>query len=408
MDLPNIAHPYAGHFRLIAYIRQVLQAMDRFTRSFRTSAVPFSLSLDLHGNRRIFAKSPVTGTLDLFSERSRETARAVKAHYPESQFHPWFDIFFDFLSQDEEAFRSSRIQSIGVLADNYRALSSQRYLFGYPDINSVLDYLNSFFTEFYRSVQESRERGKSFQRTAKETRQSLMQYSAHLIEKAPDPYVAQFNIHRSCGVHGDTPVQHHEICTLRKLFVKELKKEIPESVYLGYSILLRSNAKSGYWLDAFVFLSGDVLRPIAEVVDTLLASWNARTLTNRAECVGALLAPYQGHGALSQATLATMTLATEPDFYCRALTPGGARRYFPSLSPIGKLAERTLIRKRSAAAATMRQRSTDNPILQDAMAADEAHQIVDRWNARQQKHKKALSTKRTKAAKKRSARSPSN
>lgn len=240
---------------------------------------------------------------------------------------------------------------------------------------------------------------KQFRRASQDTRTSALQYAHHLITRAPNPFFVHLTLHRSPLVAGNGPITYPEIRTIREKFKRVLNKEIIDSNYLGYSILLRHNINIGYWLDAFVYLS-DSLGLAPPIVDEITQKWNSLIGAKKAEinCVAWPVSP--GSEEIVTQTLRSMTIATEPDFYCRTIPPNGDRAFWCSQSPVGKLAKRTRYRKRSAANASKRKHEVRDDLMQHLTTEDRtqfAEQAFASWDRAKERKTKKTAKMRAKA-----------
>lgn len=97
-----------------------------------------------------------------------------------------------------------------------------------------------------------------------------------------------------------------------------------------------------------------------------------------------------------------MTMATEPDFCCRTIPPNGNRAFWCSQSPIGKVAKRTRIRRKTAKNAARRVRASGNQFVRELQAEEIIRQqelAFAAWDAASQRKKKTLATRQAKAQK---------
>jgi hypothetical protein len=341
--------------------------------------------------------------LSLFSMPRVSLAIAAKEHYIGHAFHPHFDIFLDEVIGERGA--GAGQQAVFQLLDRYRYVSTSSRLFlterGNPEIYQLCDALNACFNRICREAGEPevREKIKTFRRGAQDNQRSLMQFASHLIDRAPGVCIAHLTTHwknddDNYSYFRDVrPVSHTEVSEFRQKFTLYLTKKFPREFYLGYSFLLKHDLQSGYYLEAFVFLSSNALKPMESLLEELIARWNGDIAYMRRECVGSLLNQSGQTAHLSM--LRAATLVTEPDHYFRVATPGNARRFWLSQSPIGKLTARTHSRKRSAATANERKGGREERLTREQDLNEEAR----RWATWEVK-REAISEKRSAIRKK--------
>ncbi len=392
---PKTLEPYWPDSEMIGLIRHIASVAAEFIDEYRRRPDPIFVIGDDRDRPALSALPKCKKFLELFLDDPQSKLSAITRHFPQHQFHPLFRIY-------EIAARENRADD----GRSYFELAAS-YVFSYPrrpryvfsshaEMLDCRDRLNAHCKEIYEHAIKSRDVIKSFQRTAQGTRYSLMQYAEHLISRAPKPYIAHFAVYRPS--YFPRPVMsHNEICDLRKRFVSMIKTQIPRDNYLGYSIRLRHNARIGFWLDAFVFLrDDDMLRWASASVDHVRHYWQTRVSDDHAVCVSYEWPASEAY----EKTLEEATMATEFDFYCRVIPPTGHHGFWNSQSPIGKLAKRTTIRKKSAAKAA---KNCDPllEVLQENSAPETAALRLNQWERQVEKHKWAKSPKRTAAAKKR-------
>jgi hypothetical protein len=398
---PDSLVPYSFHWEAVSFIRRVCLAVQEFVRDYRHHPEPISFIRDDQGRTGLSARPACKGFLELFLEPAPRKIAAITRHLPGHKLHPLFKIYEATARQNQTHNGRDYIElavdclffHLGRPTPDFRSQSEMLFF---------RDRLNSLFKTLYEEARKLSESVKSFSRTARETRHSLMQYAEHFISRAPKLYIAHLAIYRPSYSPRRTPVPHHEICDLRNRFIKMIKAEMPESIYLGYSILLRHNAQIGFWLDAFVFLrDDDVLRVAATSTGNFLYSWRTLVSEDHAVCIGRWWSASQGY----EEALAEITMATEFDFYCRVIPPNQDHGFWCSQSPVGKLAKRTRIRKRCAArAADKRQQPVSDPLLslfQQERQQELAELKLASWEQGVQRHNRSLSKKRTAAAKNR-------
>ena len=399
----------ANRFELVRYIREVALRLEKLARVRGWQPGPFNVSIDGKGNQYIDVRPAGLPVLDLFTRFSLEKAAATKVHYSDCDFHPHFSVFFEMLQAEHSYEIAGSSRRLGEIADRYFNFlkNSQRPFLNDSDIYRIRDALNSCFTDLYKLTRNAREKVKSFRRVAQENRRSSMQYAAHLIARAPSPAIAHLTIRRDINVvGGGLPPSRDKIAEFRQKFVCHIKERIPEGEYLGYSILLKGDAILGHWLEAFVFLSSNAAWPASNVVAELVGHWNGHVSPGSAGCIGEMLAP--GHARpelLYQKALERITCVTETDFYCR-VPAMGRRRFWCSQSPVGKLAERTKQNNRREAEKKRAADAESSPIdrLLQMKLTDLGIERIDRWTSKRDRYKERISTKRKKAAKKRTSR----
>ncbi|MBR8171582.1 hypothetical protein KDX27_28035 [Burkholderia cenocepacia] len=369
--------------------------------TYRGDVEPFVLHLDARGNSSIIARSPARAIAELFTTDFVRPLRRIPSFFPDHRLHPLFEIFLD---ADPEHLRNNEIghaTQIEVACNNYRSLYFKPTKFqqhGMIEAARILNKLSKTILEKARNLSEDI---KQFRRAAQDTRTSAMQYAHHLITRAPNPFFAHFTIHRSPFAAANGPVTYPEIRKIREKFKRTLKKEILETNYLGYSIFLRHNVKIGYWLDAFVYLS-DSLGLALDTIYEMAQKWNSRVSVNGTEIIYmAWPALPENEDAVAR-TLVSMTMATEPDFCCRTIPPNGNRAFWCSQSPIGKVAKRTRIRRKTARNAAHRARESGNQFVRELQAEEIIRQqelAFAAWDAASQRKKKTLATRQAKAQK---------
>lgn len=390
--------PYRLHFTPIWNIRNVVQRLQAFARAYRGDSEPFVLHDDARGKSSIIAEFPARVVAELFTTKFTCELRNNAAFYPTHQFHPFFQVFLDADPERQKNGLMTGASKIEIICNNYlTAYSNPSNLdrHGFVDTQYELNELSKRILHETRNLSE---KAKQLRGTAQDTRTRIMQFAYHLITRAPNLFLSHVTIHRAPHRAGNNPISYIEIRKLLKIFTRTLRRNIPDTNYLGYSILLRHNEKIGYWLDAFVYLSDDALNWASVAIDELAQSWNIRIGEKTAEMN---YEAWPVHSANEQAVarvLELMTMATEPDFYCRVLRPEGHHAFWCSLSPIGKLAERTKIRKKTAANADRRRRVSPDLLLEERQREADVLRLFQ-WDQKKRAHQQALSKRRTKAAK---------
>ncbi len=335
-----------------AHIRDVVELIQKLVRPARGTANPFRVTPDHRGS---WISTTANGKimLRLLSDRwvlkSREAARHLSAH----EFHPFFKIFLDELERDPRP----------VEMKFYDPTWPRPFLntMSMQDLVNFCDTMNERHDRICRLARNpnSNERVRTFNRVPRENRNGLLRFVSDFLRKAPSPCVAKI-VTRYRGSEGTylpsgayfTPVTHEEITIFRENWVKSFKKIIPNDMYQGYSILLNHDSESGYYLEAFLFLSRTLI-DVSSVLERLVAHWNGEIAYGRSSSVGFLLnlltdSEEQAATVLLQEVSRTMA----PDFYYRVDPPGRERRFWQSRSPVGKLRSRTTARKRGATAAS--------------------------------------------------------
>ncbi|MEK6357621.1 MAG: hypothetical protein V4796_33030 [Burkholderia cenocepacia] len=367
--------------------------------TFRGNVKPFVLHPDARGNSLIIAPWPARALAELFTSDFAPILRRASTAHPNHRFHPLFQIF---LEADDEYWKNKTTAvktNIEITCNNYFSTFSKPTKISSHIKIEALTTLNTLSKNILDRARDMSEEIKQFRRAAQDTRTSAMQYAHHLITRAPNPFFVHLTLHRSPLVAEYDPTTYLEIRAIREQFKRALNKEILDPNYLGYSILLRHNADIGYWLDAFVYLI-DSLGLAPSIVDEMTQKWNALIGAKRAEinCVAWPVPP--GNEERVAQTLRAMTIATEPDFYCRTIPPNADRAFWCSQSPVGKLAKRTRYRKRSAANASKRKRESRNELVKE-LTSEDTRQLFEQafaaWDQAKEKKAKKTAERRSKA-----------
>lgn len=391
--------PYQSHFDPIWNIRNVVQRLDAFVRAYRGNVEPFVLRVDALGKSSILARMEARAVAELFTTQFARILRTIGTEYPNHRFHPLFQIFLEVgneRAEDKGAFASSQLE---IACNNYLSVYFQPTKLHQQAMVEVTRMLNEMSKKLLGKARSLSEEIKQFQRAAQDTRTSAMQYAHHLLMRAPNLFFVHLTLHRSPFAIGNGPVTYLEIRKMRDKFKRMLKKDIPDSNYLGYSILLRHNAKIGYWLDAFIYLS-DSLGLAPSTVYEIAQKWNSDIGSKGVEINYVAWAAHPNDEKIIGHTLASMTIATEPDFYCHAIPPNGHHTFWCSQSPIGKLAKRTQYRKRSNANASKRKRESRNELAKDLTSEDTRRlfeQAFAAWDQAREKKAKKTAERRSKA-----------
>lgn len=396
---PDSLEPYRPDWEPVNLIRQISSAIEEFVRHCSRHPDPIIVVKDAQGKLGFSAQPACKKFLELFCNSPENKIAAITRHFPQHRFHPLFDIYRNIATQSH----NHEARNIIKFAADYLFFRRDRLDLDFSsrsEMQIFCDQFNLFSKTLCKETKKINEKIKSFRRTAQETRYSLMQYAEHLIARAPKPFIAHIAIYRPSYSHEREIMSHNEISAVRSRFIRMIKTEIPEDIYLGYSVLLRHNAQIGFWLDTFVFLrDDDVLRWASTSLDNFLHIWKAHVSENHAVYVGHGWPAAPGYGK----TLAETTMATEFDFYCRVTPPNGNRGFWCSQSPVGKLAKRTKIRKQSAAKVGDKDPSlSSDPLLRSTQQEEQleiAALRLSRWEQQTENHQRTLSKKRTKAAK---------
>ncbi|NJZ81605.1 hypothetical protein GO283_01610 [Ralstonia solanacearum] len=399
----------ADRFELARYIRHVSVSLEKLARVRKWQRGLFSVSTDAFGNPYLDIRPLGVAVLELFSKASREKAAAAIRHYPDCDFHPNFSLFWDFLESKPFIEINGRPTYLADISDHYfySSKDARRPLLNHPDIYRISDAINTLLTPLYQATRDALDNVKSFRRTAKNNRCSLMQYAYHLMDGEPNTMIAHLTIRRDTKIIGcDPPISREKSEYFRKRLVKHIKRQISNDDYLGHTILLKRDAILGCWFEAFVFFTKNALVQDADLMSKLVDRWNGEIGPSRAGCVGKML--FLAHDQPSKRyaeTLDKITFVTEPDFYCR-VSANNLHRFWCTHSPVGKLAERTKQNKRREAN-KMRAAATSNPftdrVLESALL-DEELRAGARWTNQRKRRNEKLSAKNRKAAKKRSPR----
>ncbi|WP_124609611.1 hypothetical protein [Burkholderia seminalis] len=397
----------ANRFEGLIYVREIAQRLDKLTRVQRWQPGLFSVSCDASGNRYLDAKPPGVSILELFTRAAHDTALAADTHFSGCDLHPYFSLLCHAI-HSEPSFEIGGIShKVRDIANLYFSDQSRRKFLNHTHIYQVCDNLNGFFSDLYQSARNLREKVKSFRRTPIENRRRLMQYACHFLDGESQTVIAHLTIRRDINViGGDPPIPRGESEELRKRLVKHIKREIPNSDYLGHAILLKRDAILGCWLEAFVFLTKNALIQDSDLMTKLADRWNGEIGLGRAGCVGEIL--FQTHWSADKRygqTLERIVLVAEPDFYCR-VSAENLHRFWCTQSPVGKLAERTRQNKRREAEKKRVASASSTPVsrLQDLALANRDLLSDPRWEQAREKHGAKIAKRRKKAASTRSQR----
>ncbi|HEM7888138.1 TPA: hypothetical protein U2Q27_001699 [Burkholderia cepacia] len=390
--------PYPSHFEPVWNIRNVVRRMKAFVHTYRGSVEPFVLHLDARGNSSIVARSPARALAELFTSTFAQELRLIGTLHPDHRFHPLFQIFLDTDSEyggNNQAAVATRIE---IACNNYLSIFWRPTgLMGHALIDA-LKTLNELSKIVLEKIRSRSDEIKQFERGAQDTRTSAMQYAYHLIMRAPNPFFAHFTIHRSSHLAGNSPVSYVDIRKFLSKFKRSIKKDIPETNYLGYTILLRNNEKIGYWLDGFIYLSDNLGRAPA-ALEELTQKWNATVGAKRAEINCKAWPAHPDNVDAAVRALETITISTEPDFYCRTMPLDGHHAFWCSQSPVGKLAKRTRTRKRTARNAHRKEQASGNSFVRELQMDEFIAHAAEQWTLAAERKKKTLATRQTKAAK---------
>ncbi|HDV6321253.1 TPA: hypothetical protein RJR38_003097 [Burkholderia multivorans] len=409
---PDSLPPYDFHWQYVQFIRKVVLTMKDFASDYRHYPDPFFVRKMHAGRVSLDVRPEPFRFFALFLSSAVRQALAVVAHFPGQKFHPIFQIYVDALLDDRGGEESGDIE---LLANHFftSALDEKHSFFSPRSIQRHCDRLNKLCKIIYERMLSEREKIKTFERLPKDTRLGVMRYAEHLISDAPKPYIGRLAIFRSPDGVINRPVSHNEIRSILTKLTRTLRTRIPPDIYLGYSILLRHNAQIGFWLDVFVYLRNDDILRRANTSLEGYAQWlRNQVKLNRVECFSH---GWSADREYARALVAT-TLATEFDFYCRVTPPNGEHIYWNSQSPAGKLAKRTITRKRATKKSNARKRNgPPNSLLQELTQAlnnentnmAEEKRLV-KWENRTKNKQKALSKRHAKATSKRASKNKPN
>lgn len=405
---PEMMHRYgAKRFELLISVREIVQRLEKLARVQRWQPGLFSVSIDAKGNQYLDVKSPGISILEVFTKAARDRALVAKAHFAGCDLHPYFRLLCDAI-QPEPGFEIEGWRyTIEKIADLYFTEQSRWKFLNHTCIYQIRDNLNSFFVDLYQSVRAAREDAKSFRRTPVENRRRLMQYACHLLDGESQTVVAHLTIRRDVKViGGDPPISREKSDELRERLVKHIKREIPDSDYLGHAILLKRDAILGCWLEAFVFFTKNALMQDFDLMAKLVDRWNGEIGPGRAGCIGEML--FRAHFGADKRygqTLDRIVLVTEPDFYCR-VSAEGLRRFWCTQSPVGKLAERTRQNKRRETKKKKAANAQSTPMsrLQEIALANQELLQSTHWTQLRKRRNEKLSERNKKGAKTRSRR----
>ncbi|WGS51101.1 hypothetical protein LFL96_06250 [Paraburkholderia sp. D15] len=404
----EIADRYgADRFDLLISIRNIVQRLEKLASVQRWQQGFFSVSIDAKGNRYLDVRPPGILMFELFTKAACSRLLTVMEHFPGCDLHPYFQILLDALRSRPSFEIDGWHYEVEKIADEYFFEQSRQRFFNHTRIYQIRDDLNYFFAGFYQSIRNSREKAKSFRRTPLDNRRSLMQFACHLLDGESQTVIAHLTIRRDIKViGGDPPISRSKSEELRKKLVKHIKREIPDSDYLGHAILLKRDAILGCWMETFVFFTKNALVQDADVLAKLVNRWNGEIGLGRAGCVGEIL--FQAHSGADKRysqTLERIVLVTEPNFYCR-VSAEGLHRFWCTQSPVGKLAERTRQNKRRETEKKRAAKAPSSPVsrLQEAALANRELMLDPRWVQARERHGAKIAERRKKAAKTRSRR----
>lgn len=333
---------------LTAHVRDVVESIQQLVRSVRGGTIAFRVTRD-HRGTWISTTASAKIMLKLLSEQWVQKSWEAAHHFSAHEFHPLFKVFLDELERDTRP----------VEMNFYDSTWPRPFLntMSMQDLANFCDTMNERHDRICRLAisQNLNETVRTFNRVPRENRKGLLRFAADFLRKAPSPCIAKI-VTRYRGSDDKylpsgayfTPVTHEEITTFRENWVKSLKKIIPNDMYQGYSILLNHDSESGYYLEAFLFLSRTLI-DVSSILERLVAHWNGEIAYGRSSSIGFLLnlltdSEEQAATVLLQEVSRTMA----PDFYYRVDPPGRERRFWQSRSPVGKLRSRTTARKRGA------------------------------------------------------------
>jgi hypothetical protein len=404
----EIADRYgADRFDLLISVRNTVQQLEKLAGVQRWQQAFFSVSIDAKGNRYLDVRPPGISMFELFTKAACSRLLTVTEHFPGCDLHPYFQLLLNALRSRPSFEIDGWHYEVEKIADEYFFEQSRQRFLNHTRIYQIRDDLNYFFAGFYQSIRNSREKAKSFRRTALENRRSLMQFACHFLDGESQTVIAHLTIRRDIKViGGDPPISRGKSEELRKKLVKHIKREIPDSDYLGHAILLKRDAILGCWMEAFVFFTKNALVQDADVFAKLVNRWNGEIGPGRASCVGKIL--FQAHSGADKRynqTLERIVLVTEPDFYSR-VSAEGLHRFWCTQSPVGKLAERTRQNKRRETEKKRAAKAPSTPVshLQDQALANRDLLSDARWVRDREKHGAKIAERRKKAAKTRSRR----
>lgn len=389
--------PYQFHFDAAWNILNVVRCIEKFARTYRPDVEPFVLHLDAHGKSSIVARHPARALAELFTtDFQRELRRAAK-FYPAHRFHPFFQIFLDADSEHGRNNSAAVATRIEIASNNYVRTFSKPTNLDHHALVSTLHTLNALSKTILEKARIHSDEIKQFERGTQDNRTSAMQYAHHLISRAPNPFFAHFTVHRSTSSGGNGPVSYPEIRKFLSKLKRSIKRDIQENNYLGYTILLRHNAKIGYWLDGFIYLS-DNLGQAPAALEELTQRWNATVGAKTAE-INCYAWPINPDNLESVGrVLESITISTESDRYCRTIPLDGHRTFWCSQSPVAKLARRTQIRKRTARNAQRKTRALANSFARELQIDEIIDRATEQWNRGREKKKKISAARRAKAA----------
>lgn len=402
---PDSLPPYDFQWQQVRLIRRVVLIMKDFARDYRHYPDPFSVRKTHVDRVSLDVRSAPFQFFALFSSSEIQKALAITTYFPEHKFHPLFQIYLDTLQKDRADKEPGHIQ---LVADHFFEPSpaKKHAFFNLHSTQRHCDRLNGLCKIIYEEMQSAREKIKTFERLPKDTRLGIMRYAEHLISDSPDPHITRLAIYRPPRHPIKPPIPYDEIRSILNKLVKTLRTRIPTDIYLGYSILLRHNAQIGFWLDIFVYLrNDDILRRANTSMQGYTQWFRNQIKPNQVECFANGWSAHRGYGR----ALAAITLATEFDFYCRAIPPNDDHIYWNSQSPVGKLAKRTVIRKRTAKKANARRRNEPSTSLLQELTKElneekanvTEKKRLDKWENRTDKKQQALSKRRSKTMSKR-------
>lgn len=384
------------------FVSQVVFQVGQISRIRHPSESPFSVT-EVRSRPVITVTSVGLDFVYLLTNERKRAAAKLKIDYPLHHFHPYMDLY-EFVDKKHPISTNGMLfLAIEKIATNYAYYNEGPVSdFGLRNLHHICAGLNTMFSEVRKFARDANGRVASFQKTPKENRRSLMSNVAYLAKKAPNFAICRYTIKWTPDTPVDLKSDHTESIKLRDHFLRLLKRQVKKNLLLGRSIFLHHSAREGYAFDVFVFLSEDIFNSAEKTALNLLGAWGALEVATKGACRIDALLTLQQNTRFYADLLQILMSAILFDFYLRPNPPDGKRRYWPSLSPAGKLSPRT---SRKPSKQKVSDRAT-NPLLEDILnesAASEHAEIASKWERARERADKARSKSARKGKKSRNA-----
>lgn len=318
--------PLANHIRHISdRMAELIRHRGRKTKPFLVVSVE---------PETLVSGGPVgVAMCALFSPASIKLAREARDFYSGSEFHPYFDLFLQEVgsrglhSRIVDEIARQRAEGITDFQGDVVAFIDPRQARRYCDAQ------NASFARICEGVRADvfRKRIQSLTRSARDNRQSLMQFVGKALDAQPTLCITQFTLLGGRNAADNSP---DALLKAREKLVRFLDQSMDPYGYLGFVLFFRHDVERGYHFQGLIFFREAHVSAMHAASSRVLRQWEKIIEVAFGDGgYGGPLPPHRAQGEPFALMLDLSTLLTAPDFYVRPVATEGHRQFWKSLSP---------------------------------------------------------------------------